>query len=75
MPKLASVIEYLEEKRDEKEMRMVSRFPHDNETEIMFGSQLIVRESQMAVFFRNGQILDVFGPGRFILKTRIERKN
>ena len=33
-------------------------------------SQLIVHESQEAVFFRNGQALDVFGPGRYTLHTQ-----
>ena len=34
------------------------------------GSQLIVHESQEAVFFRNGQALDLFGPGRYMLETQ-----
>lgn len=33
------------------------------------GSHLIVHESQEALFMRNGQVLDVFGPGRHDLKT------
>ena len=33
-------------------------------------SQLIVHESQEAVFFRNGQALDLFGPGRYTLQTQ-----
>ncbi|MDR1741549.1 MAG: SPFH domain-containing protein [Synergistaceae bacterium] len=33
------------------------------------GSQLIVHESQEAVFFLNGQALDLFGPGRYALET------
>lgn len=32
-------------------------------------SQLIVHESQEAIFFRNGQALDLFGPGRHTLKN------
>lgn len=32
-------------------------------------STLIVHESQEAVFFKNGQIADVFGAGRYVLKT------
>ena len=31
------------------------------------GTQLIVHESQEAVFFMNGQALDSFGPGRYTL--------
>ncbi len=33
------------------------------------GTQLIVHESQEAVFFRDGQALDTFGPGRYTLET------
>ena len=33
------------------------------------GSHLIVHESQEALFMCNGQVLDVFGPGRHDLKT------
>lgn len=34
------------------------------------GTQLIVHESQEAVFFMNGQALDMFGPGRYTLETQ-----
>lgn len=34
------------------------------------GSQLIVHESQEAVFFRDGQALDLFGAGRYTLETQ-----
>ncbi len=33
-------------------------------------TQLIVHESQEAIFFMNGQILDSFGPGRHTLETQ-----
>ena len=32
-------------------------------------SQLIVHETQEAVFFKNGQALDIFGAGKYTLKT------
>ena len=35
-----------------------------------WGSQLIVHESQEAIFFRDGQALDLFGPGRHTLETQ-----
>ena len=35
-----------------------------------YGSQLIVHESQEAIFFRDGQALDLFGPGRYTLETQ-----
>src|SRR6266852_873338 len=54
------VIEWLDNTGD----TMMYRFPvHDQE--IKNGAQLIVRESQAAVFVHEGQIADVFGPGRF----------
>ena len=34
------------------------------------GSQLIVHESQEAIFFLNGQALDSFLPGRYELETQ-----
>lgn len=34
------------------------------------GSQLIVHESQEAVFFKDGQALDLFGAGRYTLETQ-----
>ncbi len=33
-------------------------------------TQLIVHESQEAIFFMNGQTLDLFGPGRYTLETQ-----
>ena len=33
-------------------------------------TQLIVHESQEAVFFMNGEALDLFGPGRYTLETQ-----
>lgn len=33
-------------------------------------TQLIVHESQEAIFFRNGQALDLFGAGRYTLETQ-----
>ena len=33
-------------------------------------TQLIVHESQEAIFFMNGLALDLFGPGRYTLETQ-----
>lgn len=33
-------------------------------------SQLIVHETQEAIFFKDGQALDIFGPGRYTLHTQ-----
>jgi membrane protease subunit (stomatin/prohibitin family) len=49
---------------------MVSRWPANGTAAIRFGSQLIVEESQQAVFFRDGKALDTFGPGRHTLQTQ-----
>ena len=45
---------------------IVWRYPNE---EITWGSQLIVHEYEMAVFFRDGKAYDVFGPGRHTLTT------
>ena len=56
----------------------VIKYEGDNDTFIWkhpvedfnLGSQLIVHESQEAIFFRDGQALDLFGPGRYTLETQ-----
>lgn len=66
MPKLMEVIEFL----DNSGNTMVKRMPNDGPAEIKWGAQLTVRESQEAVFFRDGKALDVFKPGRHVLQTQ-----
>lgn len=41
-----------------------------NGKQIMMGAQLTVRESQTAVFVNEGQLADVFNPGRYELQTQ-----
>ena len=65
MARIFDVIEYADEMRD----RIVQRFPEKGSGDFRLGSQVIVRESQAAVFFRDGQALDVFGPGRHTIAT------
>lgn len=56
----------------------VIKYEGDNETFVWkspkedFNSltQLIVHESQEAILFKNGQALDLFGPGRYTLQTQ-----
>lgn len=42
------------------------KYPHTN---LSTGAQLIVRESQEAVFFSKGQLMGKFGPGKHTLNT------
>ena len=55
--------------RDETGTEIVHRWPEFGSGDIRLGAQLVVRESQTAVFFRDGRALDVFGPGRHTLTT------
>lgn len=48
---------------------IVYRFPLEDRDEIMTGSTLVVRESQVALFLHKGQIADVFMPGSYKLST------
>lgn len=54
--------------KDDSSNTLVYRFPMDGK-EIMSGSQLTVRESQVAVFVHLGKIADVFTPGKYKLTT------
>jgi excisionase family DNA binding protein len=65
MARIVDVVEYASEMPDE----IVHRFPEEGIADLRFGSQVIVRESQRAVFFRDGHALDVFGPGRHTIST------
>src|SRR4051794_16034545 len=55
---------------DQTGRQIVHRIPEQGSGEFRLGSQCIVRESQVAVFFRDGQALDVLGPGRHTLSTQ-----
>lgn len=48
---------------------LVHRIPEQGSAEIKFGAQLVVRESQVGVFFYQGKAVAAFGPGRHTLKT------
>ena len=62
---IMDVIEFF----DEKGTDVVHRIPEQGSADISLGSQLVVRESQAAVFFRDGEALDTFGPGRHTITT------
>ena len=67
MARIFDVIEYPNEMDDE----IVHRFPEEGIGDFRIGSQVIVRESQNAVFFRDGNALDVFKAGRHTIATNI----
>jgi membrane protease subunit (stomatin/prohibitin family) len=54
---------------DDSGKAIAHRIPEKGSGEIKFGAQLIVRDSQAAVFFYNGKAYDAVGPGRHTLKT------
>ena len=59
---LASIIKY-----EGDQETLVWKHPVED---FNLGSQLIVHESQEAIFFRDGQALDLFGAGRYTLETQ-----
>lgn len=63
--RLTDVIEW----RPTDPTALVGRVPEQGPADIRFGAQLIVRESQCAIFYRDGQCMDTFGPGRHTLST------
>lgn len=65
MPRIIDVIEAPNQGPNE----MVARVPEVGSGDFRLGSQVIVRESQRAVFYRDGKSLDVFGPGRHTITT------
>ena len=65
MPRIFDIIQAPDQLPDE----LVVRVPQQGWGDIRLGSQLVVGESQNAVFFRDGKALDTFGPGRHTLTT------
>src|SRR5512143_3039690 len=65
MARIFDVIEYPSEMKDE----IVHRFPETGIGDYRVGSQVIVREAQAVVFFRDGNALDVFRAGRHTITT------
>ncbi len=59
------IIEWVDDTQD----TMVYRFPR-YQKEIKMGAQLTVREGQVAVFINEGQLADVYKPGRYELQTQ-----
>ena len=65
MPRIIDVVEWPDESGGE----ILHREPQGGPGDFRLGSQVIVRETQSAVFFRDGKALDVFGPGRHTIQT------
>ncbi|HZS92755.1 MAG TPA: SPFH domain-containing protein [Chloroflexota bacterium] len=65
MPRMIDVVEFL----DNSGREIVHREPPDGPGDFRLGSQVIVREGQVAVFFRDGRALDVLPPGRHTIST------
>ncbi len=62
---IIDLIEYVDENPNE----LAHRIPEYGSGEFRLGSQCVVRESQRAVFYRDGKALDVLPPGRHTLST------
>jgi membrane protease subunit (stomatin/prohibitin family) len=59
------IIEWIDSASD----TIVHKF-EDHDSQIKNGAQLIVRESQSAIFLNGGRLADVFPPGRYALNTQ-----
>ena len=65
MARIFDIVQFV----DEAGTEMVHRIPERGSGDFRIGSQVIVRDSQAAVFFRDGRALDVFGPGPHTITT------
>jgi membrane protease subunit (stomatin/prohibitin family) len=65
MARIFDVIEYPNEMAEE----LVRRIPEQGYGDFHVGSQVIVREGQTAVFYRDGNALDTFSAGRHTIST------
>jgi membrane protease subunit (stomatin/prohibitin family) len=55
---------------DQEPGELARRVPREGSAETAFGSQLVVRDFQVAVFRKDGKALDLIGPGRHTLSTK-----
>ena len=66
MFKRPEIIEFM----DNSGKEIAHRIQEQGSGEFRLGSQCVVRESQEAVFYRDGKAMDVLGPGRHTLTTQ-----
>ena len=60
---LIEILEWVDPSGEE----MIYRIPQEGSADIKMGAQLIVRDSQMAMFFKSGHAADSFTTGRHTL--------
>lgn len=65
MSVMMEVIEWMDPTGEE----MIHRIPDQGSSDFKLGAQLIVRDSQMAIFFKSGHAADSFTTGRHTLST------
>jgi membrane protease subunit (stomatin/prohibitin family) len=65
MSLLIEVLEWVDPTGSE----MIYRLPQEGSADFKLGAQLIVRDSQMALFFKDGHAADSFSTGRHTLST------
>lgn len=66
MSLLIEVLEWMDPSGNE----MIYRIPQEGSADFKIGAQLIVRDSQTAIFFKDGHAADTFATGRHTLITK-----